>query len=93
MSAATAWQALQIALTANTPSCNGDERFISETADHDAVLRKICDSCPVLVQCSEYGKAEHRHRVWGVYGGVIRRTKPQANPRRRTALPPERVTT
>lgn len=83
--AAAAWEVLQNTLATTTPSCEGDPRFTAETGDHDAALRKICDSCPVQQQCAEYARAEHRHRVWGVYGGIIRRTKPQVHPRRRAS--------
>lgn len=85
MSATAAWAELSAALMVHEPSCRDDDRFTAETGEHDAVLRKICEACPVQQQCSEYARAEHRHRVWGFYGGIIRRTKPQAHPRRRAS--------
>lgn len=82
MSSATAWAALQDALKSSVPSCEDDPRFTGDSAEDDDALRTICNSCPVQQQCAAYAKTEHRHRVWGFYGGVIRRTKPQVRHRR-----------
>lgn len=87
MSASSSWKALRDALAVHEPSCTGDERFTAETGEHDAALRKICAACPVQQQCFEYAKAEHRHRVWGVYGGIIRRTTPQIRERQSAKTP------
>ncbi|WP_350352502.1 WhiB family transcriptional regulator [Microbacterium sp. A8/3-1] len=79
----TAWRALQDALATDPPSCEGDERFTAETSEHDAVLRTICARCPVQQQCADFARTAHIYRLWGYFGGVVRRTEPKARDRRR----------
>ncbi|WP_426181858.1 WhiB family transcriptional regulator [Microbacterium sp. TWP3-1-2b2] len=81
-SSETAWQALQDALAVSTPLCVGDSRFTSESNEHDATLRKICARCPIQQQCINYARNAPRNGVWGLYGGVVRRTQPQVKERR-----------
>lgn len=87
MSTATAWAALQDALTSSVPSCEGDPRFTAETSEHDAALRKICAGCPVREQCRDFAKVAPRNQTWGYFGGIIRRTTPQIRERRSAKTP------
>lgn len=82
MSAGTAWQALQDALSLAEPACMGDDRFTADDGAHDAALREICAGCPVREQCRDFAKVAPRNQSWGFWGGVIRRTKPQVRLRR-----------
>lgn len=81
----TAWQALSGALATATPPCAGDDRFTSDSNEHDPALRQLCAGCPIREQCREYGKTAPRGRAWGFYGGVVRRVMPQARTRAREA--------
>lgn len=51
---ATAWAALQRALTAREPACRDDPRFLADGRDrgqtHHRTLRDICASCGVLTE-------------------------------------------
>ncbi len=78
---AEALAALNTALRTTPPSCAGDERFTSETADA-APLKAVCGACPLLPLCRDVALAAPT-RIWGVLGGLVRRGELKA-PRRST---------
>lgn len=71
-SATKAYAALREAMRETVPSCLGDDRFTSETAD-PAPLIKVCAKCPLFSQCRTLAEASNRGPVWGVVGGLVRR--------------------
>ncbi|WP_191621874.1 WhiB family transcriptional regulator [Microbacterium caowuchunii] len=73
----SAWDDLQWALAKGDPACKNDGRFTAESGEHDAVLREVCERCPVLQQCRSFARSAPRNRTWGYFGGLVRRTKPQ----------------
>ena len=54
----------------NTPAaCAGDDRFIGDEYHYqrNRALRKICDGCPLMDACAEWGIA---HEEFGFWGGL-----------------------
>lgn len=84
-SATKAYADLREAMCDSVPSCRGDDRFTSETAD-PAPLAKICRACPLFTQCRALAMASHTGPVFGILGGLVRRPD---NPR--TGAGPRRV--
>lgn len=76
-SAAHAWQALSVALTASVPACAGDARFTddgrAESTNRD--LGGICSGCPVLAECRAYALSAPRHAIVGYWAGRRRGTR------------------
>lgn len=70
--ATEAYAALRNAMRDTVPSCLGDARFTSETAD-PAPLARICARCPLYQQCQALATASHKGPVFGVVGGLVRR--------------------
>lgn len=71
-SASKAYAALREAMRETVPSCLGDDRFTSETAD-PAPLIKVCARCPLFDPCRTLALASNQGPVWGVVGGLVRR--------------------
>lgn len=71
-SASKAYADLREAMRVTVPSCLGDDRFTSETAD-PAPLVMVCVRCPLYQQCRALAEASNRGPVWGVVGGLVRR--------------------
>ncbi|MFF7683880.1 WhiB family transcriptional regulator [Microbacterium sp. NPDC007973] len=67
-----AYAALREALVDAKPSCAGDDRFTSETANA-ADLAPLCRSCPVFDACHALAVSSDRPPVWGVLAGIARR--------------------
>lgn len=70
-----AWEALQAALTAYTPRCAGDTRFIADdlTDTEEAYMAGICDRCPISDLCDAYAA----HVKAGFWAGRNRLPKGQ----------------
>lgn len=73
--ATKAYADLREAMRDTVPSCQGDDRFTSETAD-PAPLAMICARCPLIEQCRALAMASNTGPVWGVLGGLVRRATP-----------------
>lgn len=71
-SASKAYAALKEAMVDAKPSCAGDSRFTSETAD-PADLAPLCRSCPIFAACHALAMSSDRPPVWGVLAGIARR--------------------
>jgi len=55
-------------LPAGKPAaCAGDDRFIGDEyyALRNRSLRKICDGCPLMDACAEWGIAHEEYGFWG----------------------------
>lgn len=70
---AQAYSALVEALGTTTPSCVGDDRFTSESADPRPLVA-VCRACPVLVPCRDVALASTSGPIFGIVGGLVRRT-------------------
>lgn len=66
---AAAWADLTRALQVTAPSCEGDDRFTDDTTEHDADLRAVCASCPLLAQCRAYSTHTRGHQIAGYWAG------------------------
>lgn len=71
-SATKAYVNLREAMRDAVPSCLGDTRFTSETAD-PVPLAMICAKCPLFSQCRTLAEASHTGPIFGVLGGLVRR--------------------
>lgn len=93
MRAADEWSTLQNALSAASPACAGDDRFIRDgTARAEAFkLAPLCRSCPVLAECAAYAGKVGPYRLAGFWAGRWRGAahpddEPQEPPQRSAAL-------
>jgi len=78
MSAANAaWEALNVALKAHAPACQGDDRFTDDgrAEGGNADLQPICGVCRVLAECRAYAIAEARAQIVGFWAGRRRGTR------------------
>lgn len=57
----TEWAALQQALKAVSPACDGDDRYLRDRADLTETelidMRNKCAACPLLTECQTYASA------------------------------------
>lgn len=67
-----AYADLREAMRDNVPSCLGDDRFTSETADTEPLAR-ICRACPLYSQCRALAMSSNKGPIFGVLGGLVRR--------------------
>lgn len=50
---------------------NFDERFFSEDkTERDAAINELCNQCPVIRDCLEYGVVRESENAGGVWGGI-----------------------
>ncbi|WP_295844889.1 WhiB family transcriptional regulator [uncultured Microbacterium sp.] len=70
---AQAYAALTEALGTTTPSCVGDDRFTADDSDARQLV-PICRSCPLFDPCRDLALANPAGPVFGVLGGLVRRT-------------------
>ena len=64
--AAEAWATLWAAMKRESAACAGDhDPSIWQRRDRRDDAIEICNSCPLLDVCADYGRFEH----WGVWGG------------------------
>ncbi|MGY0023713.1 WhiB family transcriptional regulator [Streptomyces sp. YJ-C3] len=65
-----------------------DRDLFFNTGHADAAyVRRICDGCPVRVECLEY--ALNRDEQWGTWGGLSTRQRKSLLRQRRRDAPPE----
>lgn len=58
------WHAFQTALVNNTPSCEGDDRFIDDQV-RPADVKDVCDRCPIHALCLDYAhSARPKAGIW-----------------------------
>jgi hypothetical protein len=70
------WQALQAALETQMPACWNQPEFLSDTYPEKA-LASICASCPIRVECGNYGKTAKP--IGGVWNGKRYKRKGMAS--------------
>lgn len=70
---AQAYSALTETLSATEPSCSGDDRFTDDTADPQPLVA-ICRQCPLIEPCRDLALASYAGPVFGIVGGLVRRT-------------------
>jgi len=65
MSRATqAWDELVTAMTTTDPACQNDDRFVLDDQPAQS-LKPICDQCPLLSLCANYGALERpKGGIW-----------------------------
>lgn len=67
------WTALQRALLADDPSCQGDVRFTADdlTADDVAALGEVCATCPLYRECRAFADSVPYWASWvGLWAGL-----------------------
>lgn len=66
----SAWDALQAAISRDTPACLGDNRFLGDGRGGLATrdLAAICAECPIRRECGEYATSL-RYRIAGFWAG------------------------
>ena len=69
---AAAWADLTRALQVVASACEGDDRFTDDATEHDADLREVCASCPVLAECRSYSTHTRGHQIAGFWTGYRR---------------------
>ncbi|WP_154096513.1 hypothetical protein [Microbacterium testaceum] len=70
---AEAFSALTDALGTTTPSCAGDDRFTCDDGPVEPLVT-ICKACPLLGPCRDVALAAYAGPIFGVVGGMVRRT-------------------
>jgi len=80
------WAALQQALLADDPACQGDVRFTSDdlTAADVAELGVVCVSCPLYRECRAFADSVPYWASWaGLWAGLRLGKNTRADYRRR----------
>ena len=65
-----AFTRLQVALLEHDTPCAGSDEWCSEDAGDREIAARLCRSCPVLILCGEYAKANSE--TFGTWGGKDR---------------------